>query len=141
MVEDIAKPSELTKLVDYGLKAIFGDHVPFLVTALIGALLLAVALSAALAAILVAIAKANDIWAEKFRPLSYSPEEKKRSRNGRLFANHVLREINQRNLSENWKDEEFAELEGEVEAQGQRRYLLPFRELFRLQRALDGNLL
>jgi hypothetical protein len=76
--------------------------------------------------------KAKDIWVEKFRPLSYSPEEKKRSRDGRLFANHVLREINQRNLSENWKDEEFAELEAEVEAQGQRRYLLPFREFFRV---------
>lgn len=65
-------------------------------------------------AILVAAAKAKDIWIEKFRPLSYSPEEKKRSRDSRLFANHVLREINQRNLAENWKDEEFAELEAEV---------------------------
>jgi hypothetical protein len=132
MQEELAKPSEWIKIIEFALKALFGDHVPSFIIPLIGALLLLAILCAAVAAILVAAAKAKDIWLEKFRPLSYSPEEKKRSRDSRLFANHVLREINQRNLSENWKDEEFAELEAEIEAQGQRRYLFPFRELFRV---------
>jgi hypothetical protein len=132
MAEEVVKPSEWIKIVEYALKAIFGEHVPPYLIASIGALLLLAILIAVLLAILVAIAKAKEIWVEKLRPLSYSPEERKRGRDSRLFANHVLREINQRNLSENWKDEEFAELEAEVEAQGQRRYFLPFRHLFRV---------
>jgi NACHT domain len=132
MPEDLAKPSEWIKLIQYALTSLFGDHVPPFVGHLIGGLLLIAILCAVVVAILSAAGKAKDVWVEKFRPLSYSPEEKKRSRDSRLFANHVLREINQRNLSENWKDEEFAELEAEVEAQGQRVYLLPFRDMFRV---------
>jgi hypothetical protein len=132
MADDLAKPSEWIKLIQFALEKLFGDHVPSFIGPMIGGLLLIAILCAVVVAIMVAAAKARDIWIEKFRPLSYSPEEKTRSRNSRLFANHVLREINQRNLSENWKDEEFAELEAEVEAQGQRRHLLPFREIFRV---------
>jgi hypothetical protein len=132
MQDELAKPSEWIKIIEFALKALFGDHVPSFVVPLIGGLLLVAILCAVVVAILIAAAKAKDVWIEKFRPLSYSPEEKRRNRDSRLFANHVLREINQRNLSENWKDEEFAELEAEIEAEGQRRYLLPFRELFRV---------
>jgi NACHT domain len=132
MTEELVKPSEWIKIVEFALKALFGEHVPSYIILAIGALLLVAILCAVVLAILIAAAKAKDIWIEKFRPLSYSPEELKRGRDSRLFANHVLREINQRNLSENWKDEEFAELEAEIEAQGQRRYLIPFRELFRV---------
>src|ERR1700722_18389207 len=104
MPEDLAKPSEWIKLIQYALTSLFGDHVPPFVGHLIGGLLLIAILCAVVVAILSAAGKAKDVWVEKFRPLSYSPEEKKRSRDSRLFANHVLREINQRNLSENWKD-------------------------------------
>src|SRR5262249_21649079 len=79
-----------------------------------------------------AAGKIKDLWTEKFRPSAYSPEEKKRSRESSLFANHVLRELNQRNLSENWKDEEFAELE----AEGRKRSRFVILDAFRTQSGL-----
>ena len=49
-------------------------------------------------------------------------------RRRRMFAKHIEHEIERIDLAEDWKDEHFAELEAEVEAEGRRRHflLLPF---------------
>jgi len=136
MADELVKPSEWLKLIEYALNAVFGPEAPKFISWIIGAILLVAILFAIVVAILIAAGKIKDIWIEKFRPLAYSPEEKKRSREKRLFANHVLRELNQRNLSENWKDEEFAELEAEIEAEGLKRDRFPIFNTFRTQGGL-----
>jgi NACHT domain len=125
MGEAALKPNEWLQFIQYGFSLLGIKEVPAYIALPLGILVLSLVVVVMVAAIFAALAKIKEIWNEKLRPISYSPEERKRSRDGRLFANQVLREINQRNLAENWRDEEFADLEAEVEAEGRRQQLLP----------------
>jgi hypothetical protein len=121
MADDPLKPSEWEKLIQYGTKLIGLDEASPYFGKPLGFLILLATVLAILFAITLAIAKIKELWDEKLRPLKYSPEEKRRASRRRQFANYVLREINLRNLTENWRDEEFTDLEAEVEAEGRRR--------------------
>lgn len=130
MPEELPQPNEWEGLFRFA-ERLLGVDVPRYVAVPLGALILVAIVVIVIAAIFLATAKIKEIWREKLRPLTYSPEVRQRIRTKRLFANHVLREINARNLAENWKDEEFAELEAEVEVEGGRRSLIPFSSLLR----------
>lgn len=59
------------------------------------------------------------LWRELFRPLFYNPSEKRRRTLRQHFARHIQLSIWQLDRLESWQDYRFAELEAEVEAEGQ----------------------
>jgi hypothetical protein len=61
------------------------------------------------------------LWLEIFGPLFYDEEKKRRNYRRRQFADHVESELRRLSTLEEWSDYRFAELEAEVEAEGQRR--------------------
>jgi hypothetical protein len=123
MSEEVIKPSEWEKLLDFIEKSI---PLPGWAKIGIAALVLTALLLVVVAAILKSISLIQELWFEKIRPRLYPPEQRQRATVRRLFARHLRREIEDRNAKENWQDDEFAELEAEVEAEGRRRTLLFF---------------
>lgn len=105
---------------------LIGWHPPKAVSVALGILILITLVSVILAALLVAMAKAKSVWIESFLPASYKPEEKGRATARRQFASYLVSEIERLNRTESWRDEEFTELEAEVEATGNRRSRIPF---------------
>lgn len=83
--------------------------------------------------------------AEHLVPYSYRPEQRARSRARSQFSQYIRSEIERLNRSENWRDDEFSELEAEVEASGRRtgwRSLLRNKSIFRegsLSQALEKS--
>jgi hypothetical protein len=69
-----------------------------------------------------------EIVKTKFIPLFYNSEEKRKIRLRKRFAEHIESEIRRLNQREDWNDFRFAELEAEVEMEGERRSFsfLPF---------------
>ncbi|MEM7034673.1 MAG: hypothetical protein AAF629_34355, partial [Chloroflexota bacterium] len=65
--------------------------------------------------------KIKEQWVTHFVPIFYKPENKRRTIRRRRFADHIESEIRRLNNLEAWSDYRFAELEAEVEAEGQRR--------------------
>lgn len=109
-------------------KLIFGGQVPPIVSAGVGWILFVVLILGLIWLVLFAISKIIDIVKEKFVPVFYNPDEKRRNTKRRRFAEHIDSEIKFLNRQEAWSDYRFAELEAEVEAEGQRRLspLIPF---------------
>jgi hypothetical protein len=70
----------------------------------------------------------GDLFKNKLIPLFYNPDEKRRNRRRKRFADHINREIRKINSLEEWSDYRFAELEAEVEAKGIRKQkgIIPF---------------
>jgi NACHT domain len=75
-----------------------------------------------------ALSKIKDIWVEKFIPLFYDRDERRRSRQRGLFAENIENQIGSLNANERWSDYQFTELEAEVESEGKQRAfsLIPF---------------
>jgi hypothetical protein len=125
MAEEALKPSEWEKMFAW-IEKLLGFEIPYWVKLPL-ALLLFLALVVSIVLIVVAgLSKIQELWFEKITPRVYKPEEKQWSRSRRLFAQHLAREIGTINAGENWRDDEFTELEAEVEAEGQRRSWLPW---------------
>lgn len=110
------------------LKLVFGDQVPPWIFTLIGYILLLALILIGIWGLLVILSKIKKIWAEEFHPLFYNPEGKRRVQRRQRFADHIESEIRRLNNLEVWSDYHFAELEAEVEAEGQRQAsgALPF---------------
>jgi len=125
MAEEVLKPSEWEKTFDW-VQQLLGHQIPWYIKSPLGILVFLALTASILLIIFIAISKIKEIWAEKLLPYTYKPEQRQRASNRRLFARYLSREIVIRNISERWRDEEFTDLEAEVEAQGSRRSLLPF---------------
>src|SRR5690348_8284136 len=96
---------------------IFGKSSPSWLPPLVGWILLGVLLLYGLRGI---IAVFSSIITS-LKPLFYNPEQKRQRRRRQSFAKHVEYEILRLDLLEDWKDDRFAELEAEVEAEGRRK--------------------
>jgi hypothetical protein len=70
--------------------------------------------------------------ASEFVPPRLNREARRRLARRRRFAEHIENEVRRLNGEQSWSDYRFAELEAEVEAEGQRR-ALPFLPLLRLR--------
>ncbi len=103
------------------LKLVFGENLPPSVRVWLGYILLGIFFLLALLVILTIISKLIDLFRDKFIPLFYNSEERRRSERRRRFAEHLESEIRQLNLREAWHDYRFTELEAEVEAEGRKR--------------------
>ena len=77
---------------------------------------------------LVVIVKIKDLWTQNLWPLFYNREQKRHTQRRRNFAGFIESEIERLGRQEEWKDYRFAELEAEVEAEGNRRIfsVVPF---------------
>jgi hypothetical protein len=70
------------------------------------------------------------IWKETLWPLFHNQEQRQLIRKRQRFAQYILDEILRLNNIEEWKDYRFAELEAEVEAEGQKKSsILPFFQI------------
>lgn len=119
------KPAEWQKLFDWA-ERLLGTEVPGFIKIPLGVLVLVGIVVAIMAGILIAVGKIKDVWEARLRPATYSPEQKQKALARRQFAQHLVHEIVVRNRAENWRDQQFAELEAEVEAEGEAVTLLPF---------------
>lgn len=110
------KWSDLEKLI----RLVFGQHADKFIKAIAFIIVLYIAL--------LLLAKIKDLLQDKFIPLFYSKEKRRLSRRRRRFAQHIEGEITRLNLLEEWSDYRFAELEAEVEVNGQWRAftIIPF---------------
>ena len=86
----------------------------------------------------------RNLWALKFIPLFYNDENRLRSGRRRMFAKHLLRQYRLLDLLQDWRDEHFAEMRIEAEAQGYYKIasILPFpkraRNRLRREKTLTG---
>ncbi len=64
------------------------------------------------------VAKSKDLISSHFLPLFYKPKERRQAERRRRFAEHIESEIKRLNRLEEWSDYRFAEMEVEVEAEG-----------------------
>jgi NACHT domain len=71
----------------------------------------------------------NLLWENYIKQRRLTPEEKRRLARRQIFADVIKERIQNINSEEEWRDTRFAELEAEVEAEGERRMfsLNPFR--------------
>lgn len=128
------------------LKFVFGDNLPPQVKKWIGIILSALLILLFVWLVLFALSKIVEIVKEKFIPLFYNAEERRRNTRRRQFADHLESEIRRLNNLEAWHDYRFTDLEAEVEAEGRRRKWgwLPFRTHtqygLRRERSLSGAL-
>lgn len=106
---------------------ILGNDVPSWIISFSNYLALILIVLIGLWIILVIASKIKKLWVEDFQPTFYDPEEKRRIRLRQKFARHIMLEITRLDSLEEWRDDRFAELEAEVEAEGRRRAaFLPF---------------
>ena len=120
MPDDTIKPSEWQKLFEWA-QTLIGHTIPPYVGVCLGyAILIALGLVVILV-IFTTILKIKKNYDKSLAPLLYSPELRQKTKIRQRFAKYLLQEIISRNLTENWRDEEFTELEAEVEAEGSRR--------------------
>lgn len=122
---------DFEKLIN-GIKAIFqliwGNTTPPLIFQIVGWGFLVVGAMCAVWGIMFVLKKIIDLWIQSFRPLFYKDEERRLSGQRRNFAGYIKDEVLKLDRHEDWKDFRFAELEAEVEAEGNRRILgvIPF---------------
>jgi hypothetical protein len=113
----------IIKITNLLLQRTFGKNVPAWISPLINWILLGVLLLCGLWGLLVLISKIQEVWTQSFLPLFYKPEQKRRQHQRQMFAEYIEYEISRLDRLEDWKDKHFAELEAEVEAEGQRKHL------------------
>ena len=105
------------------LRLIYGDQAPAWILPLLGYILLGAAVLTGVLALLTIVSKIKDLLTDKFWPIFYNKEKARRSNRRRKFADHIESELRRLNNLEAWSDYRFAELEAEVDAEGQRRLL------------------
>lgn len=100
------------------LQIVFGN-IPSWVLPVVGSVMLVYLL-------LLGLQKAKEAWSNTLQPLFYQPEQQRRRHQRRKFAEHIEYEIRRIDRQEDWRDDRFAELEAEVEAEGLRQRTRPF---------------
>jgi hypothetical protein len=113
------------------LKLIYGENAPSWILPSIGYVLAGAVLLIGLLALLTLLSKIKDLFADKFWPLFYDKEKRRRSNKRRRFADHIESELRRLNNLEAWSDYRFAELEAEVDAEGRRRLFGVFPSFYR----------
>jgi hypothetical protein len=141
MAEEVLKPTEWEKTLNW-VQELLGHQIPWYIKVPLGILVFLALIASVLLVISIAASKIKEIWTEKLIPYTYKPEQRQRAANRRMFARYLSREIVNRNIAERWRDEEFADLEAEVEAEGDRRSLVPIfrRSGLRRERSLTHAL-
>lgn len=102
------------------LKFVFGENTPSWLVQGIGYFLLIGLTLLGIFALLLVLSKIKDLLTEKFIPLLYNKEKKRCAADRSKFADHIESELRGLNIREDWKDDRFAELEAEVDAEGRR---------------------
>ena len=125
MAEEVIKPTDWKETLNWA-QDLLGHQIPWYMKFPLGVLVLLALFASVMLIFSIAISKIKEIWAEKLIPYTYKPEQRQRAASRRMFAKYLSREIVNRNIAERWRDEEFADLEAEVEAEGTRRSLIPF---------------
>ena len=125
MQTSLPKPSEWEALFRWA-ESLTGLTIPPVLQYLLGLLIFLFVFVVVGAAIVLAIAQIKDAWVSHLRPKTYSPEERQKVVARKQFAQYLQDEISRRDRSENWRDQQFTELEAEVEAEGSRRSLWGF---------------
>jgi len=104
------------------LRLVFGGHAPAAIVrvaavslALFGAVYLSYAL-------LVGIGKLRRVWLDEISPMFYNATRKRLVSRRQRFADHLESELRRLNNDEEWRDYRYAELEAEVEAEGDTTY-------------------
>lgn len=120
MSDDLVKPADLEKLLKF-IEAVI--PLPYFFKVGLAALVLAALLFLILATLLKAISVLQELWLEKIVPKILARDRRVIQRARRLFAQYLKREVEVLNMRESWRDELFADLEAEVEAEGGRRLL------------------
>jgi hypothetical protein len=141
MAEETLKPAEWEKLFAW-IQNLIGHQLPWYIKLPFGILVLSALTASILVIVFASVSKIKEIWFEKLLPYTYRAEQRQRVSNRSTFARYLSREIVNRNLAERWRDEEFADLEAEVEAEGDWRSFLPFihRRGLRRERSLSRAL-
>lgn len=106
--------SDWESLFKWGLKMAGIEPTSFASQAL-GFLILVALLITVLVVVLTGVAKLKSVFLESFIPKTYSSSERSKSLARRQFAEYLRSEVARLNRSENWRDDDFAELEAEVE--------------------------
>lgn len=121
--------SDWEKLYNW-IPKLLGHTIPPVISQLIGGAVLIVLLLIIVTAGFVSLGLITDICRTKLKPLFYDEDKKRNAGRRKIFAGHLVNELRTRNRAESWRDDEFAELEAEVEAEGSRKALtsLTFRK-------------
>lgn len=120
------KLGDWEKLLNFAERLLGGQLSPY-ITWPLGLLILITLILTISAVAMLAIVKIKEFWQGHLRPKGYSPEQRQKAEGRKHFAQHLLLEIVAKNYSENWRDQQFTELEAEVEAEGQRWHFWPWR--------------
>ena len=119
---DIPKFKEIIEGIREVLRLIYGDTPPSRLLQAIGYILLGGLALLGLLGLLMVLSKIKDLWMEKFWPLLYNKEKKRRALHRSKFADHIESEIRRLNNLEEWKDYRFADLEAEVDVETRRLF-------------------
>lgn len=107
-------------------KKMAGIEVPHSVEVVVGWLVLIALAMALIVFIAKQAAELTDLWEEKILPHIYKPEQREKAKARRQFAEHLALDIAGKNRAENWRDQQYTELEADVEAEGRQRSMLHF---------------
>src|SRR6266446_2348045 len=121
MVLQIPRVKEIIEGFRETLKLVWGDHVPSWIPPAMGYAVLLGFLLVFLWGFLNVLSKIKDLLTEKFWPIFYDQEKRRRVEKRRRFADHIEGEIRRLNGLEAWSDYRFAELEADVDAEGRKR--------------------
>lgn len=127
--------TELPELSDWEkvynwIPELLGRQVPSFVGLLLGVLFLVALILGVISLIVIASGKIIETFKGQIQPLFYDANRARAAQRRRIFAGHLVNELRTKNRAENWRDDEFAELEAEVEGEGARTRLfqLPWRQ-------------
>lgn len=139
-------PKKLIEGIFAILKLIFPAAIPSWLRLAIGYTLLVALFLITIHGLLVLVSKIRTVWMEQFWPLLYSRDQRAHAVQRQRFADYIYNEIRRLNVQEEWRDHRFAELEAEIEAEGDKKSgglasLVPFRRrTLRRERSLSRAL-
>jgi NACHT domain len=103
------------------LHLIFGQHLPDRLLHAVGYFLGVGVLLLSVWGVLYILGRIKSLWEKHFWPIFYSRERRRESELRRRFASHIEVGVRRLNALEQWSDYRYAELEAEVEAEGERK--------------------
>jgi hypothetical protein len=109
---------QFIRIIGRALSPILGEQIPQWLLSVIAFVLLVTIVLFVVWILMVLISRIKTLWVNEFWPVFYNREEKRRSNDRMRFARHIEREIWALNDKEEWRDDRYAELEAEVEAEG-----------------------
>jgi len=138
--------SELIQIIKGLLEPVIGPALPRWVSILIGIGVLFVIVLLIIMAVLFFLSKIRYYWQESIAPFIDRSENQQRRIKRKRFVEYLIEEIKRLDRLEDWSDYRYAELEAEIEAEGQRRWvnwlpdIIQFSNTLRREISLDKAL-